>query len=200
MRQVAGEIVTAARELAAQGWTPATSSNFSMRLDEAHAAITVSGLDKGRLTEDGVMVVDLDGRPVATEQRPSAETVLHTRLYRRDADIGCVLHTHSLVQTVASRVFAPSGGVRLEGYELAKAIAGTTTHEAVIELPVLANSQDMPATAGQVEALLDAGPLSGYLIAGHGLYAWGRDLAEAWRHLEAFEFMLACELELRRLT
>jgi len=200
LRQVAGEIVTAARELAAQGWTPATSSNFSMRLDEAHAAITVSGLDKGRLTEDGVMVVDLDGRPVATEQRPSAETVLHTRLYRRDADIGCVLHTHSLVQTVASRVFAPSGGVRLEGYELAKAIAGTTTHEAVIELPVLANSQDMPATAGQVEALLDAGPLSGYLIAGHGLYAWGRDLAEAWRHLEAFEFMLACELELRRLT
>ncbi|MGH2822094.1 MAG: methylthioribulose 1-phosphate dehydratase [Thermoleophilaceae bacterium] len=200
LRQVAGEIVTAARELAARGWTPATSSNFSMRLDEAHAAITVSGLDKGRLTEDGVMVVDLDGRPVATEQRPSAETVLHTRLYRRDAGIGCVLHTHSLVQTVASRVFAPSGGVRLEGYELAKAIAGTTTHEAVIELPVLANSQDMPATAGQVEALLDARPLSGYLIAGHGLYAWGRDLAEARRHLEAFEFMLACELDLRRLT
>jgi methylthioribulose-1-phosphate dehydratase len=200
LRQVAGEIVSTARELAARGWTPATSSNFSMRLDEAHAAITVSGLDKGRLTEDGVMVVDLDGRPVATEQRPSAETVLHTRLYRRDAGIGCVLHTHSLVQTVASRVFAPGGGVRLEGYELAKAIAGTTTHEAVIELPVLANSQDMPATAGQVEALLDAGPLSGYLIAGHGLYAWGRDLAEARRHLEAFEFMLACELELRRLT
>lgn len=200
LRQVAGEIVSTARELAARGWTPATSSNFSMRLDEAHAAITVSGLDKGRLTEDGVMVVDLDGRPVATEQRPSAETVLHTRLYRRDAGIGCVLHTHSLVQTVASRVFAPSGGVRLEGYELAKAIAGTTTHEAVIELPVLANSQDMPATAGQVEALLDAGPLSGYLIAGHGLYAWGRDLAEARRHLEAFEFMLACELELKRLT
>lgn len=200
LRQVAGEIVSTARELAARGWTPATSSNFSMRLGEAHAAITVSGLDKGRLTEEGVMVVDLDGRPVATEQRPSAETVLHTRLYRRDAEIGCVLHTHSLVQTVASRVFAPSGGVRLEGYELAKAIAGTTTHEAVIELPVLANSQDMPATAGQVEALLDAGPLSGYLIAGHGLYAWGRDLAEARRHLEAFEFMLACELELRRLT
>lgn len=200
LRQVAGEIVSTARELAARGWTPATSSNFSMRLDEAHAAITVSGLDKGRLTEDGVMVVDLDGRPVATEQRPSAETVLHTRLYRRDAGIGCVLHTHSLVQTVASRVFASRRGVRLEGYELAKAIAGTTTHEAVIELPVLANSQDMPATAGQVEALLDAGPLSGYLIAGHGLYAWGRDLAEARRHLEAFEFMLACELELRRLT
>jgi methylthioribulose-1-phosphate dehydratase len=51
-----------------------------------------------------------------------------------------------------------------------------------------------------VDALFDAGPRSGYLIAGHGLYAWGRDLAEARRHLEAFEFMLACELEPRRLT
>jgi class II aldolase/adducin N-terminal domain-containing protein len=113
LRQVAGEIVSTARELAARGWTPATSSNFSMRLDEAHAAITVSGLDKGRLTEDGVMAVDLDGRPVATEQRPSAETVLHTRLYRRDAGIGCVLHTlHSLVPGVRPKWGRAAGGLR----------------------------------------------------------------------------------------
>ena len=39
----------------------------------------------------------------------------------------------------------------------------------------------------------------GYLIDGHGLYAWGRDMAEARRHIEAFEFLLACELDLRRL-
>jgi len=39
----------------------------------------------------------------------------------------------------------------------------------------------------------------GYLIDGHGLYAWGRDMPEARRHLEAFEFLLGCELELRRL-
>ena len=50
-----------------------------------------------------------------------------------------------------------------------------------------------------MEAKLDAGPLWGYLIDGHGLYAWGRDMAEARRHLEAFEFLLGCELELRTL-
>jgi methylthioribulose-1-phosphate dehydratase len=200
LRQVAGELVAAARELAALGWTPATSSNFSMRLDDRHAAITVSGLDKGRLTEDGIMVVDLDGRPAGDARRPSAETVLHTGLYRRDPGIGCVLHTHSRVQTVASRLFAAQGAVRLAGYELAKALAGVTTHDVIVDLPVLANTQDMPALAAQVDALLDAGPLSGYLIAGHGMYAWGRDLAEARRHLEAFEFMLACELDVRRLT
>ena len=57
----------------------------------------------------------------------------------------------------------------------------------------------MPALAAQVEGLLDAGPLWGYLIDGHGLYAWGRDMAEARRHLDAFEFLFACELDLRRL-
>ena len=42
-------------------------------------------------------------------------------------------------------------------------------------------------------------PLHGYLIDGHGIYAWGRDMPEARRHLEAFEFLLACELDLLRL-
>ena len=196
----ARDIVAHTRELAALGWTPATSSNFSMRLDDRHAAITVSGRDKGRLTESDIMVVDFDGRPVGAAQRPSAETLLHTQLYRRFPDVGCVLHTHSRTQTVASRLFALAGSVRLEGYELLKAFAGNTTHEMAVDVPVLPNSQDMPALAARVEALLDRGPLWGYLIDGHGLYAWGRDMAEARRHLEAFEFLLGCELELRRLA
>src|SRR3546814_6452706 len=47
----------------------------------------------------------------------------------------------------------------------------------------------MPSLAAQVDALLDRGDMWGYLIDGHGLYAWGRDMAEARRHLEAFEFL-----------
>ncbi|MFT3762910.1 MAG: methylthioribulose 1-phosphate dehydratase [Pseudoxanthomonas sp.] len=199
LREKADEIIANVRELAQAGWTPATSSNFSERLDEKHAAITVSGRDKGRLTPDDIMVVDFDGRPVATTLRPSAETLLHTQLYRRFPDIGCVLHTHSPVQTVASRLYAAQGRVRFEGYELQKAFAGNTTHEAAMDVPVFANTQDITVLAAQVDALLDRQPLWGYLIDGHGLYAWGRDMAEARRHLEAFEFLLHCELELRKL-
>ena len=195
----AHDIIANTRELAALGWTPATSSNFSMRLDDRHAAITVSGRDKGKLGEADIMVVDFDGQPVATPHRPSAETLLHTQLYRRFPDIGCVLHTHSLVQTVASRLFGAAGRVHLAGYELLKAFTGNQTHDMAIDVPVLPNTQDMPALAAQVERLLDAGPLWGYLIDGHGLYAWGRDIAEARRHLEAFEFLRGCELELRTL-
>ncbi|TMN19549.1 methylthioribulose 1-phosphate dehydratase [Pseudoxanthomonas sp. X-1] len=196
---LADEITTHVAELARLGWTPATSSNFSERLDDRHAAITVSGADKGRMGREHIMVVDFDGQPVATDKRPSAETLLHTQLYRRFPEVGCVLHTHSLVQTIASRLYAGAGHVRLEGYELLKAFHGNSTHEMAIEVPVLPNTQDMTVLAAQVDALLDRGPLWGYLIDGHGLYAWGRSMAEARRHLEAFEFLFHCELELRKL-
>ena len=199
LQLLADELIANIRELAVAGWTPATSSNFSQRLDARHAAITVSGRDKGRLNRDDIMVVDFDGHAVGSDHRPSAETLLHTQLYRRFPDIGCVLHTHSHNQTVASWLYGAAGRMQLEGYELLKAFAGNHTHEAAVDLPVLPNTQDMPALAAQVERLLDAGQLWGYLIDGHGLYAWGRTMAEARRHLDAFEFLIGCELDLRRL-
>jgi methylthioribulose-1-phosphate dehydratase len=197
----ADAIADAARELAALGWTPATSSNFSMRLDAAHAAITISGRDKGRLGRDDIMVVDMQGKAVGTDARPSAETELHTQIYRRWPAMNAVLHTHSRTQSVASRLFAKDGVIRLEGWELQKAIAGYTTHESVLEIPVFPNTQHMPELVARVDAWLDTDkPLHAYLINGHGIYTWGRDMAETRRHLEALEFLLACELDLRRLT
>ncbi len=147
------------------------------------------------------MEVDLTGRAFDPALRPSAETLLHTRLYRRFPEAGAVLHTHSRVQTVASRLYAKAGTIRLSDYELLKAFAGESTHDTAIEVPVFANTQNMVALADAVDAYFDAGhKLYGYLIDGHGIYTWGRDIAETRRHLEAFEFLLACELDLRRLA
>jgi methylthioribulose-1-phosphate dehydratase len=196
----ANAIAAAGRRLGAQGLTPATSSNFSMRLDASHIAVTVSGRDKGALTADDVMVVDMRGNPAGTLARPSAETALHTQIYARFPESNAVLHTHSRTQTVASRLYAQAGVVRFDGYELQKAIAGHTSHEQAIDLPVFPNTQHMPELVERVDAWIKSGnPLYGYLIEGHGLYTWGRDMAEAERHVEAFEFLLACELDLRRL-
>jgi methylthioribulose-1-phosphate dehydratase len=171
-----------------------------MRLDAHHSAVTISGRDKGHLGIDDIMVVDLDGNAVGTTARPSAETALHTQIYRRFPEAGAVLHTHSRTQTVASRLFAPAGFVRFEGWELQKAIAGYTTHESTLDVPVFPNTQDMDVLVRIVDAWIDAGkPLHGYLIDGHGIYTWGRDMPETKRHLEAFEFLLGCELDLLRL-
>ena len=196
----ATQIADAGCALGALGWTPATSSNFSMRLDADHAAVTISGRDKSRLGMDDIMVVDLAGKAVGTDARPSAETALHTQIYRRFPQAGAVLHTHSRAQSVASRLFASHGRVRFEGWELQKAIAGYTTHESALDIPVFPNTQDMDVLVGRVDAWLDAGkPLHGYLIDGHGIYTWGRDMPETRRHLEALEFLLNCELDLLRL-
>jgi methylthioribulose-1-phosphate dehydratase len=196
----ADSIADTARELSVLGWTPATSSNFSMRVGADHAAITVSGKHKGRLGRNDIMLIDLDGNPVGTEARPSAETALHTHLYRRWPAVGAVLHTHSRTQSVASRLFATDGVVRLQGWELQKAISGYDTHESTLEIPVFPNTQHMPELVAQVDAWLDAGkPLHAYLIDGHGIYTWGRDMAETQRHLEALEFLLGCELDLKKL-
>ncbi|MEO8808643.1 MAG: methylthioribulose 1-phosphate dehydratase [Rhodanobacter sp.] len=199
-QRCADSIAKAAAKLSGRGWTPVTSSNFSMRVDADHAAITVSGRDKGQLDREDIMLVDLSGRPVGTDARPSAETALHAQLYRRWADVGAVLHTHSRTQSVASRLYAAEGAVRLQGWELQKAISGHDTHEDVLEIPVFPNTQHMSELVSRVDGWLDAGkPLHAYLIDGHGIYAWGRDMAEAERHLEALDFMLGCELDLRKL-
>jgi methylthioribulose-1-phosphate dehydratase len=198
--QRADAVADAARELSALGWTPATSSNFSMRVDADHAAITISGRHKGRLGRDDIMLIDLDGNAVGTDARPSAETALHTQVYRRWPEMNVVLHTHSRTQSVASRLFAAEGAVRLQGWELQKAITGYHTHESVLEIPVFPNTQHMPELVARVNAWLDAGkPLHAYLIDGHGIYTWGRDMAETRRHLEALEFLLGCELDLKKL-
>ena len=201
-RRCARAIAEAAAEFAALGWTPATSSNFSMRMaDGEHVAITVSGRDKGRLGEDDIMVVDMHDRPLGSDRRPSAETALHTQVYRRFPEVHAVLHTHSRNQSVASRLFAREGRMRLQGWELQKAISGHDTHETALDVPVFPNAQHMPDLVARVEAWLDTGrPLHAYLIDGHGLYTWGRDMEEARRHLEALEFLISCELDLRRLT
>lgn len=196
----AHQIAEAGRVLGALGWTPATSSNFSMRLDDAHAAVTISGRDKGKLGVDDIMVVDLNGNAVGTDARPSAETALHTQIYRRFPNAGAVLHTHSRAQSVASRLFADRGAVRFEGWELQKAISGYPTHESVLELPVFPNTQDMDELVRDVDTWLDSGkPLHGYLIDGHGIYTWGKDMPETRRHLEALQFLLECELDLIQL-
>lgn len=200
-RALASEVAEAARELATRGWTPATAGNFSARIDASTIAVTVSGRDKSRLSADDFLRVDLDGRVVDGAGRPSAEAELHLRLYRRDAAICAVLHTHSRNQTIAGRVLARDGAIRFEGYELLKAFDGIDTHATQLTLPVFRNTQDMQQLAGEVNAHLDRGQrLHGFLIDGHGLYAWGASIADAMRHLEAFDFLLGCELELGRLS
>jgi methylthioribulose-1-phosphate dehydratase len=193
---VVEEIAAFGRFAASRGWIPATAGNFSCRVDARHAAVTRSGIDKGAIGPDDLTVLAIDGPPPAGV---SAETPLHLARYRTDPAIGAIFHVHTVASTVLSRRDQRAGVVRTEGYEMHKAI-GLRTHDSSVEIPVFANDQDTLALAGAIEARLGRGAaVPGFLLAGHGLYAWGATAADARRHVEGLEFLLACHLEERRL-
>lgn len=197
-QQRAQALVRVGSDLYRRGWSPATSSNYSLRVDAHHCAITVSGKHKGELGIDDILLADLDGRPLM-DKKPSAETGLHVALYRRYPDVQAVLHTHSPAATLLTRLL-PGNPLTFSGYELQKAFRGVNTHEGTLSIPVFENDQNIVQLAAEVDAwLTEHGNPWAYLIRGHGAYVWGESLDECLRHLEALEYLMHCELELIKL-
>jgi len=178
----------------ARGWVLATSGNFSVRAAGERLAITASGRDKRTVTRADV-VLAVEGSVPLTGPTPSAETPLHRAIYRRFPRAAAVAHTHSVAATVLSQRHASRGILEFKDYEMQKALTGEGSHQGVVPLPVVANSQDIAALVHAVDAALDRFPgAPGYLVAGHGLTTWSADVPTLERHVEALEFLLACEL------
>jgi methylthioribulose-1-phosphate dehydratase len=193
----AQRLIAAGRLFHRRGWVPATGGNFSARRDAQTMLITASGCHKGELEPAHFLCADFDGRPLDAARKASYETLLHCQLYKFDAGIGAVLHTHSIANTVLSRRYE---GIRLAGYELLKLLPGIATHDAAVIVPVFANDQNIARLAAAVDAHLHEQPQTpAYLIAGHGLYAWGADVDQARWRVEALEFMFECELQAQAL-
>ena len=189
----ASELVELSHNFYARGWVLGTSGNFSSVLsrDPMRIAITASGLDKGALTTDQILLIDERGEVLSDNPaKPSDETPLHLMIVKSRL-AGAVLHTHSVWSTSLSNLHASQGGLAIEGYEMLKGLAGVQTHDHREWLPIVENSQNMIALAGEVEAILTEHPKAhGVLLRGHGLYTWGKDLREAKRHVEILEFLL----------
>ena len=209
------------REFHSRGWSLGTSSNYSVvaSRNPLEVLITASGKDKSALTREDFVVVDSSGQLLqgheANGRKSSAETLLHCLIAGSVPDVGAILHTHSIWGTILSRQALASqqtlGAIRIEGYEMLKGLEGITTHDTAIDLPVFQNSQDMVELSDRIREVLispesgppEASPHHGFLLSGHGLYTWGKTLAEARRHIEIFEFLfevIAQEKLLARVT
>lgn len=192
---VAQALAEAGQRMDARGWVPGSSGNLSARIDSQTIALTRSGVHKGRLQpESDIIAVDYAGNARVAGQKPSAETLLHCQLYRLHPDIGAVLHGHSVAATVLSM----AGPISFSNYELLKAF-GLTTHAHHITLPAYQNDQDIARLAALIEPDLQGELPIGYIIAGHGVYAWGNNVEHAYWRLEALEFLLECELARRQM-
>ncbi|WP_094026894.1 S-methyl-5-thioribose-1-phosphate isomerase [Nocardia cerradoensis] len=197
----AAAIAGLARDLYGRGWMPGTAGNISVRDGAFRAAsdngsdtegrtavVTGSGLSKGELTAADMVRVRIENsEPVAGDRRPSAETAIHTAIYRT-TEAAAVVHVHSPRATAAS-VGAPNP-LRFTGFELIKGLRSGDT----IDIPVFANHADVSLIGAEIEQYLRAHPAAPpvLFIAGHGITAWGADLAQARDRAECLEAL--CEL------
>jgi methylthioribulose-1-phosphate dehydratase len=193
------KLLDAGRRLDARGWVAATGGNLSCRLDDGSVAITVSGRHKGDLVAADIMRVDMDGGAL-DGKKPSAETTLHTGLYRMRPDVNAVLHSHPRSSVLFGLATGDASSVTLTGYEFLKVFPGIDTHEVAVTLPIFPNTQDMPELQRQVDAWYAARPGAPpvYLVRGHGLTVGALTVDAARYTTEAVEELLAYELERSR--
>jgi methylthioribulose-1-phosphate dehydratase len=191
--EIAVGLATVARGFHARGWLLGTSGNLSavVQREPLRIAMSASGVDKGELRPEHVLSIDDGARVVSRDGgKPSDESLLHIRIVKQRG-AGAVLHTHSVWNTILSDLYAADRGLKIEGYEMLKGLQGVRTHEHAEWLPILENSQDMPALADAIgETLNKHKAAHGFLLRRHGLYSWGDNLAQAKRHIEILEFLL----------
>ena len=191
--KIAEGLAAVAKSFHARGWMLGTSGNLSavVQREPLRVAMSPSGVDKGELSAGQMLLIDENAEVVSQHGgKPSDESLLHIRVVK-DRGAGAVLHTHSVWNTILSDLYASEGGVKIEGYEMLKGLQSVRTHEHAEWLPIIENSQDMPALAESIRQTLNQHKAAhGFLLRRHGLYSWGETLAEAKRHIEILEFLL----------
>ena len=191
-----------AARFASFGWMRGTSGNLSVVLSREPLclAVTASGLDKGELNESDIAAVDADGNSVlattavgqAGGARPSAEAAVHARI-AAVTGAGAAVHVHTVAAVAAGRCW-PSG-VELEGLEMLNGI-GVAAEGITVRVPVVPNSQDMELLSDRIEQSRDP-RVPAVIVAGHGLYAWGKDILQARHHTEVVGWLLELALATR---
>ena len=169
------ELCRAAQLLYQRGYVVGHDGNLSLRLGEDRILITPSGVSKGRLEPDMLVVCDLEGRVLSGARYPSSETAMHLLVYKERPDAGAVVHAHPPMATA----FAIRRTPLKEPY-LTETVSGLG------EVPVAPFA--MPSTQEVPESIRPfVAHHSAVLLANHGALAWGRDLWEAFDRMETVE-------------
>lgn len=198
---LAEELLDAIRFFNQKGWSPATSTNYSVRSQKVDEfIISRSGVDKSKFNLSDLILINPKGEVLPPFNLPgiksSAETEIHTEIYKLFPEANCVLHTHSVLGTVLSQKLLSEKQIVFEGFEILKGLEGNPTHELTEVLPIVPNSQVMTDILQNMNGRYEN--IHGFLIAGHGLYTWGKNIAAAKRHIETYEFLFECYFTMRR--
>jgi L-fuculose-phosphate aldolase len=169
------ELCTAGRWLSERGFTPATDGNLSVRLGHDRILTTPSGVSKGSLSPEDLVITDLNGRSLDGCLEPSSELGMHLLIYRRRPDANAVCHAHPMVATGYA-----AAGLGLDKPLLAEMVV------ALGKVPLAAYAQPgTPWVAASLEPFVAAH--EAILLANHGVVTFGEDLLSAFHRMEVVE-------------
>jgi L-fuculose-phosphate aldolase len=168
------EIVRVGRLMYERGYVVSSDGNLSVRLEDGRVVATPTQTSKGRMTEDGLALTDIEGKPL-NDRRASSELAMHLLIYREREDVRAVCHAHP-----------PHGS--------AFAVAGLAIDQPILSEVILTlgcvplAAYGTPSTDELTEAMR---PLvrhhNALLMANHGAVAYGADIWQAFDRLETLE-------------
>jgi L-fuculose-phosphate aldolase len=169
------DIVEVGRRVYTRGYVASNDGNISARLDERRVLITPTGVSKGFMSPDEMVIVDMEGKVLSGASKPSSEVFMHLAIYKNRPDVHSVCHAHppyatgfavagiSLEKCILPEVIIVLGGIPLVEY-------GTPGTEEFFR-PVL--------------KILDKH--DAFLLANHGALTIGKDLFNAYHKMETLE-------------
>jgi L-fuculose-phosphate aldolase len=184
---VRADIVEIGRRLYARGYVASNDGNVSARLDPERLLTTPSGVSKGFMTPEMLVVTDMQGRKLSGERQASSELLMHIEVYRNRPDVNAVVHAHPPLATG----FAVAG-IPLDRAVLAEVV--TTLGAIPIAEYGTPSTQELADAVGQHIKAHD-----GLLLANHGALTVAGELFAAYYKMETVEHFAKISLIARLL-
>jgi L-fuculose-phosphate aldolase len=170
-----------------RGYVAATDGNLSVRLDEQSILVTPTGVSKGMMRPQDLLVVDCTGRKLSGARNVSSEIALHLLIYSLRNDVNAIVHAHPVVATGYA-----AAGITLDTALVSEAFIGLRA------LPLARYAT--PGTPELSEAVRSfVCDHEAILMANHGVITYAEDLQHAYMRLELVEHFAMISLVTRLL-
>ena len=156
------DILEVGRRMYAKNFVASNDGNISCKVSDRTLWCTPTGVSKGYMTDEMLVLMDLDGNVLRGSWKPSSEMKMHLRVYNENPAVRAVVHAHPPVST--SFAIVGIGEIPLAPY----AMPGT---------------QEVPDSIAPFVKTHN-----GCLLANHGALTWGSNVMEAWMRMESVEY------------
>ncbi len=180
-------MIEVGRRVHSRGWISSTDGNFSVKMDDNRILTTPTGVHKGYLTVDDLIVVDMEGKKISGSRNPSSELAMHLTSYRQRPDVGAVVHAHPTFCIAFS----------VSGIQLAQCLLP----EVVFTLGGIPTANYAPPTTEEVPRSIE-GPIKDFdaiILERHGSLTVGKDIFGAYNTLERMEHVAEITFYARQL-